>query len=92
MTSLANKRIVVTGGSGFLGRHVVAALATRGGTVLVPRKAQYDLTSAADAERMYLDLRPQIVLHLAAVVGGVSYFIFEKFAADSQHVRPEHTR
>ena len=71
MTSLANKRIVVTGGSGFLGRHVVAALATRGGTVLVPRKAQYDLTSAADAERMYLDLRPQIVLHLAAVVGGI---------------------
>ena len=71
MTSLANKRIVVTGGSGFLGRHVVAALATRGGTVLVPRKAHYDLTSAADAERMYLDLRPQIVLHLAAVVGGI---------------------
>jgi GDP-L-fucose synthase len=71
MASLAAKRVVVTGGSGFLGRHVVAALATRGCTVLVPRKAQYDLTIPVDVERMYADLRPQIVLHLAAVVGGI---------------------
>lgn len=71
MASLADKRIVVTGGSGFLGRHVVAALGTRGCTVLVPRKAQYDLTRAADVERMYVDLTPHIVLHLAAVVGGI---------------------
>ena len=71
MGSLASKRVVVTGGSGFLGRHVVAALGTRGCTVLVPRKAQYDLTHIADVERMYADLRPDIVLHLAAVVGGI---------------------
>jgi len=71
MASLAAKRVVVTGGSGFLGRHVVAALGTRGCTVLVPRKAQYDLTHIADVERMYADLRPEIVLHLAAVVGGI---------------------
>jgi GDP-L-fucose synthase len=71
MASLASKRIVVTGGSGFLGRHVVAALGTRGSTVLVPRKAQYDLTREADVERMYADLRPHIVIHLAAVVGGI---------------------
>ena len=71
MLSLASKRVVVTGGSGFLGRHVVAALATRGCTVLVPRKAQYDLTRAADVERMYVDLKPEVVLHLAAVVGGI---------------------
>ena len=71
MGSLASKRVVVTGGSGFLGRHVVAALGTRGCTVLVPRKAQYDLTRIADVERMYADLRPDIVLHLAAVVGGI---------------------
>jgi GDP-L-fucose synthase len=71
MPSLASKRIVVTGGSGFLGRHVVAALGTRGCTVLVPRKARYDLTRAADVERMYADLTPQIVIHLAAVVGGI---------------------
>jgi GDP-L-fucose synthase len=71
MADLAAKRVVVTGGSGFLGRHVVAALSTRGCTVLVPRKAQYDLTRVDDVERMYADLRPHIVLHLAAVVGGI---------------------
>ena len=71
MPSLASKRVAVTGGSGFLGRHVVAALETRGCTVLVPRKAQYDLTRADDVERMYADLTPQIVVHLAAVVGGI---------------------
>ena len=71
MGSLASKRVVVTGGSGFLGRHVVAALETRGCTVLVPRKAQYDLTREADVTRMYADFTPQIVVHLAAVVGGI---------------------
>ncbi|MGH9142500.1 MAG: NAD-dependent epimerase/dehydratase family protein, partial [Vicinamibacterales bacterium] len=71
MASLASKRVVVTGGSGFLGRHVVAALASRACTVLVPRKAQYDLTRGADVERMYADFRPHVVLHLAAVVGGI---------------------
>jgi len=71
MTSLASKRVAVTGGSGFLGRHVVSALEARGSTVLVPRKAQYDLTRAADVERMYAELAPDIVIHLAAVVGGI---------------------
>ena len=71
MASLASKRVVVTGGSGFLGRYVVAALETRGCTVLVPRKAQYDLTREADAARMYADLTPHVVIHLAAVVGGI---------------------
>ena len=71
MTSLASKRVVVTGGSGFLGRHVTAALAGRGATVLVPRKAQYDLTHESDVIRMFADLTPQIVVHLAAVVGGI---------------------
>jgi GDP-L-fucose synthase len=71
MASLASKRVVVTGGSGFLGRHVAAALGTRGCTVLVPRRAQYDLTHEADVERMYADLTPHVVIHLAAVVGGI---------------------
>ena len=71
MPSLASKRVVVTGGGGFLGRHVVAALDTRGCIVLVPRKAQYDLTREGDVARMYADLTPQIVIHLAAVVGGI---------------------
>ena len=71
MPSLASKRVVVTGGSGFLGRHVVAALEKRGCIVLVPRKAQYDLTREGDVARMYADLAPRIVIHLAAVVGGI---------------------
>jgi GDP-L-fucose synthase len=71
MINLAGKRIVVTGGSGFLGQHVVAALERRGSTVLVPRKRQYDLTAEPQVERMYADMQPQIVIHLAAVVGGI---------------------
>ena len=71
MTSLAGKRVIVTGGHGFLGRHVVAALEPRGATVFAPRKAQYDLTREADVTRMYGDLEPDVVIHLAAVVGGI---------------------
>jgi GDP-L-fucose synthase len=71
MTDLTSKRVAVTGGSGFLGRHVAAALVEQGSTVLVPRKAQYDLTCEADVERMYAELAPDIVIHLAAVVGGI---------------------
>ena len=70
--TLSDKRVVVTGGSGFLGRHVVAALARHGGRdVLVPRKAQYDLRHEPNVERMYADFQPHIVIHLAAVVGGI---------------------
>jgi GDP-L-fucose synthase len=68
---LAEKRVAVTGGHGFLGRHVVAALERRGATVFSPRKSQYDLTREADVERMYGDLEPDLVIHLAAVVGGI---------------------
>jgi len=69
---LTDKRIVVTGGGGFLGRHVVTALERRGcREVFAPRKAQYDLRHEPDVRRMYDDLRPHIVIHLAAVVGGI---------------------
>ncbi len=71
MAAVASKRVVVTGGSGFLGRHVVAALEAHGSIVLVPRKAQYDLTRDRDVARMFADLAPHIVIHLAAVVGGI---------------------
>jgi GDP-L-fucose synthase len=71
LTRLAGKRVIVTGGHGFLGRHVVAALEPRGATVFAPRKAQYDLTREADVTRMYSDLEPDVVIHLAAVVGGI---------------------
>ena len=71
---LRNERIVVTGGSGFLGRHLLAALDERGvpcENLLVPRHADFDLTREADVIRMYAELRPTVVVHLAAVVGGI---------------------
>src|ERR1700704_3564019 len=69
---LSSKRVLVTGGSGFLGRHVVAALASHGcRDVVIVRKAQHDLTVEADVVRLFRDVRPNIVVHLAAVVGGI---------------------
>ena len=69
---LSSKRILVTGGSGFLGRHVVAALERHGcRDVVVVRKARHDLTHEPDVRRLFLETRPDIVVHLAAVVGGI---------------------
>ena len=69
---LTGKRIVVTGGAGFLGQAVCDRLRALGAAeVLVPRRAQYDLTTEAAVERMHRDLRPQVVIHLAAEVGGI---------------------
>jgi GDP-L-fucose synthase len=72
MIDLARSRVVVTGGSGFLGRHVVCAVQRAGCTnVVVPRKVAYDLTRESDVARLYDDARPDVVIHLAAVVGGI---------------------
>ncbi|MCO5350249.1 MAG: GDP-L-fucose synthase [Bryobacteraceae bacterium] len=69
---LKGKRVCVTGGGGFLGSHVVEVLAGRGcGEIFVPRKRDYDLTEAAGVERMYREGRPEVLIHLAAVVGGI---------------------
>jgi len=69
---LSSKRVLVTGGSGFVGRHLVAALRARGCVrIATPRRAEYDLTREADVIRLLDDVRPQIVIHLAAVVGGI---------------------
>jgi GDP-L-fucose synthase len=64
-------RVLVTGGSGFLGSHLVARLEAAGHDVVVARRRDYDLTRFDDAERLYADARPELVFHLAAEVGGI---------------------
>jgi len=74
MLDLAGKRIVVTGGAGFLGKAVCRVLASRGVAaerIFVPRRADYDLTVETAVERLYDDARPDVVIHLAAEVGGI---------------------
>jgi GDP-L-fucose synthase len=66
------KRVLVTGGSGFLGRQVVERLQTKSPkTIFVPRRKDYDLVQWSDVVRVYDDARPDIVIHLAAEVGGI---------------------
>ncbi|MBI5284586.1 MAG: GDP-L-fucose synthase [Chloroflexi bacterium] len=71
MRSLSGASVMVTGGAGFLGRHVVRTLEERGARVFVPRSAQYDLREKDGIERALAAARPQVVIHLAAVVGGI---------------------
>jgi GDP-L-fucose synthase len=71
---LRGKRIVVTGGAGFLGTAVCRTLRERGvaaESIIVPRKRDYDLTIESHVERLYTDARPDVVIHLAAEVGGI---------------------
>lgn len=69
---LRGKPIVVTGGAGFLGQHVVRVLQERGCTEInIPRQSRYDLTQEAAVMQLYHDARPEVVIHLAAVVGGI---------------------
>jgi GDP-L-fucose synthase len=66
------KCVLVTGGSGFLGAHVVRALKARGAEqVLVPRRSDYDLRDLQHIRRLLNDTRPDVVIHLAARVGGI---------------------
>ncbi|HBR18932.1 MAG: GDP-fucose synthetase [Planctomycetes bacterium GWC2_45_44] len=67
-----NKRVVVTGGAGFLGAYILDGLKKRGcKNILVPRIEDYDLIKMSDIKKMYDEMRPDIVIHLAAVVGGI---------------------
>ena len=68
---LSGKRIVVTGGAGFLGAAVVRELRQRGADIFVPRRADYDLTRETQVEDMFRSHPAEIVVHLAAVVGGI---------------------
>jgi GDP-L-fucose synthase len=65
------KRVVVTGGAGFLGSFVVERLERAGARVVVPRSAEYDLVDRGAVRRLLADTRPELVIHLAARVGGI---------------------
>ena len=70
--SWSDQRIVVTGGAGFLGSHIVAQLKERGcEQIFVPRRNTHDLRDLETIREMYREWRPTIVIHLAAVVGGI---------------------
>ncbi len=67
-----DRRVVVTGGAGFLGGYVTEGLRRRRCKhILVPKIEDYDLVKLEDITRMYEDMKPHIVIHLAAVVGGI---------------------
>ncbi|MBN2187350.1 MAG: GDP-L-fucose synthase [Dehalococcoidia bacterium] len=72
MSWLARKRLLVTGGAGFLGRNIIGKLEQRGCRELfVPRSRDYNLVDNEAVKRLYRETRPEIVIHLAAVVGGI---------------------
>jgi len=71
---LKNKRITITGGKGFLGGHLIKKLIGHGCEhIIIADRPEYDLTDIADIRRMYEDNRPEIVIHLAAKVGGIGF-------------------
>jgi len=70
---LDGKRVVVTGGGGFLGSFIVESLREAGYQELyIPRRCDYDLRRAEDIERLFRDSRPEVLIHAAAVVGGIA--------------------
>jgi GDP-L-fucose synthase len=67
-----NERVLVTGGRGFLGTHVLAALKARGYTeVFAPKSSEFDLTKQRDVVSLFWEYQPHVVIHLAARVGGI---------------------
>ena len=64
-------RVLVTGGGGFVGSHLVERLEAEAHEVFVGRRAEYDLTSMEDTKRLFAAAKPELVFHLAAEVGGI---------------------
>jgi GDP-L-fucose synthase len=71
MMDLAGKRVMVTGGAGFLGSHICELLMAEAAQPLVARRKDYDLTEQLAVRQLMADVRPDVVLHLAAEVGGI---------------------
>jgi GDP-L-fucose synthase len=86
------KRVIVTGGAGFLGRFVIERLKDYSGIeIFVPRSREYNLVDGADVVRLFNDTKPDLVIHLAAVVGGIGYnkknpgrFLYENLMMGTQ--------
>lgn len=77
---LTTQRVCITGGGGFVGTHVVRALKRRGlpdDRLLVPRRGDYDLTIESEVARLYHNFQPDILVHLAATVGGIGEFFYQ---------------
>lgn len=75
---MTGKKIIVTGGAGFLGKHIVSRLETQGNEVFVPRSAEYNLESKEATDRMYEKCLSEwgkidIVIHAATDIGGIGY-------------------
>jgi GDP-L-fucose synthase len=72
MSTFPYQSVVVTGGAGFLGSYVVEKLRARGvPQIFIPRSRDYDLVQGEQVRRLYADTQPDLVIHLAAVVGGI---------------------
>jgi GDP-L-fucose synthase len=71
---MKNKRITITGGKGFLGKHLIKAFRNRGHeNITVADLPEYNLVDLGDVRRLYEETRPDIVVHLAAKVGGIGF-------------------
>ena len=73
MIDLSKKKVLVTGGYGFLGKHVCNKLANRGVTVVRPPRLEFDLSRMDDTRLLFSNQKPDVVIHLAADVGGIQY-------------------
>ena len=67
------KKVLVTGGAGFLGKHLVPMLKSNGADIFIPRSKNHDLRKEVDVDRLFKQYRPEIVIHMAAHGGGIGH-------------------